>query len=112
VAALTVTGGASVSALTVGPSGASITSVYSVMATVTFTSIVPGGTQAQTVAVPGCSIGDIVSLGLAAAPNTLVAFGAYIPTASVVAIQAYNYTTGTVTPGAQTIHAMTTGVSP
>lgn len=69
------------------------------MATLTYTSIVPGAVQGKTVTLAGVSVTDIVSLGLPAAPYASVVFAGYVSAAGSVVVNAYNYGGQTVTPG-------------
>lgn len=92
-------------------SGATITRLLSSTASITFTSIVPGGSNSQTIAVTGASIGDVVALGLATVTTGIV-YDGHVETTGVVNVRATNITSGsTITPAAQNIRALVTGAS-
>lgn len=67
-------------------------------ATLDFPSIAAASQSDLTVTVPGASVGDIVDLGLPAAPAAGLVFSAFVSAASVVTVRAMNITAGAIDP--------------
>lgn len=105
------TTGASLSTMTVGASGATVTNMFSTTATLSFLL----GNNAITdsiVPLAGCSIGDIVMLGLPAAPNPSVTFGGFVSASGTVSIRAHNISSGTVSQVPASFHIATKRMIP
>ena len=98
----------SATSLVVG-GGAAVKHVLSAAASLTFTSIVPGASQAQTITVTGAAVGDGVFLGMPASITDGVAYDGRVSATNLVVVRATNATSGTVTPAAGTFRAVVMG---
>lgn len=79
-------------------------------AALTFSAINPGAINEQTIALTGCSIGDIIGLGFPSSIASGVVFQGYVSIAGVVLIRAQNVTgASTITPPSGTYRALATG---
>jgi len=101
-----VTGPAQVATGLAGPNlqvpanaASSITSILSGSATLTFGSITPGNQSIATITIAGVSVGDVVALARPATITAGIGMDAWISAASIVSIQAFNFTSAsTLTP--------------
>lgn len=87
--------------------GTAIDLIVSAAATLDFPSIAAnGGTQDLTITVTGASVGDVVYLGLPAAPDAGVVFNGWISATNTATIRATNTTTGgAIDPASATYRA-------
>ena len=114
--ALQVAGGAgiggrtSTSTLNVGgTNGTNVDLLASASATLDFPSIAAsGGTQDLTITVTGASVGDVVALGLPAAPSAGVIFNGWVSASNTVTVRATNATAGAIDPASGTYRAAVT----
>lgn len=93
----TFSGAASVSTLTV-KTGAAVTRQLSASASLTWSVVAAGASQDQTLAVSGCSIGDIVTVGLPTSVAAGILIDGRVSATGVVSVRATNGTSGTLTP--------------
>lgn len=83
-----------------------LTGLLSAVATLTYTSIVPGSSQDQAFAMSGVSLTDVLAMGLPVPVSTGLSYSAYIVAAGTVSVRALNATAGsTITPGTITVQA-------
>lgn len=78
--------------------GTPITRLVSAAASLTWSVVAAGGSQDQTIAVVGASIGDIVSVGQPASLVPGVLYDARVSATGVVSVRATNATSATVIP--------------
>jgi hypothetical protein len=83
----------------------SLSNVVSVAGSIGWPSIGATTSTVSTLALAGCSVGDVVSLGTPASIPTGITFFGYVPNAGTVTIQALNVTGGAITPVAGTYRA-------
>lgn len=89
-----------------GGSGSSITSILSASASLTFTSLAPGGNSDQTITIAGVSIGDVVGLAYPATIQVGIGYYGFVSATSIVTVRAFNYTpASTLTPTGGTYRA-------
>lgn len=84
--------------LQVTSAGTAVTRLISAAASLTWSVVAAGGSQDQTIAVVGASIGDIVSVGRPASLVPGVLYDARVSATGVVSVRATNATSATVTP--------------
>ena len=97
---LGVAGRTSTAALNVGATnGTTIDLIASASATLDFPGVpANGGTQDLTITVTGATVGDVVTLGLPAAPNAGLVFSAWVSASNTVTVRATNVTAGAIDP--------------
>lgn len=84
--------------LQVTSAGTAVTRLISAAASLTWSVVAAGGSQDQTIAVVGASIGDIVSVGRPASLVPGVLYDARVSATGVVSVRATNATSATLTP--------------
>lgn len=94
--------------LTIG-GGTPIKKVLEGSASLTWTSIVPGASQDQSLTITGAAVGNGVILGMPASVTAGIAYDGRVAASNIVAVRATNATSGTVTPGAGTFSAIVMG---
>lgn len=72
--------------------GTAITKILTATQTIDFANILTTAKEDVTVAVTGAAVGNVVTLGLPAAPAAGLGFMAYVSAADTVTIRAFNYT--------------------
>lgn len=92
--------------LTVGSGGVAVQKILWATATLDFPSIAAGGQQELTVTVTGAAVGDVVCLGLPAAPAAGIDFTAYVSAANTAKVRAVNPTGSAVDPASGTYRLM------
>lgn len=100
---------ASLNAMMVGATAASITRMLSVQATVLFTVASASTTQDQNVAVPGAQLRDVVSLGMPSSIATGVGYSGFVAAAGTVSVRQMNSTTATLASVTHTLRVGVTG---
>lgn len=91
----------------------SITSILSASASITFTSLAPGGNSDQTITISGVSVGDVVALAYPATIQVGIGYYGFVSAASIVTVRAFNYTpASTLTPTGGTYRATAFRSSP
>lgn len=88
--------------------GTAVDLIASATATLDFPSISAGGQQDLTITVTGASTGDVVQLGLPAAPTAGVVFNAFVSAANTVTVRASNITGSPIDPASATYRAAVT----
>lgn len=103
ITASTITASTSVltPSLTIG-SGTAITKVLSATATLDFGSILAAASADLTITVTGAAVGDSVSFGLPAAPDTSTVFNAFVSSTNTVTVRCFNVGTIAVDPASAT----------
>lgn len=92
-----------------GSNGTAADLIASASATLDFPSIsASGGTQDLTITVTGASTGDVVQLGLPAAPSAGVVFNAWVSAANTVTVRATNATGSPIDPASATYRVAVT----
>lgn len=91
---------------------ASITKLFSSVASLTFTSQAAGSSQDKTIAMLGVSVGDVVQIGLPAAPPAGFIFDGRVSVADVVVVRSTNASGAGGTVGTITIRAVVQRLTP
>jgi hypothetical protein len=90
----------------------SLSNVVSASASIAWPNIGATTSTVSTLALVGCSVGDVVSLATPASIPTGVTFFGYVPNAGTVTIQALNVTGASITPVAGTYRAVARRYTP
>jgi hypothetical protein len=89
----TLTGNIAAPSITIpSVTGSSVTRIRSASASLTWGSLAPGATSLAALTITGVSIGDVVGLGYPASIVQGIAYTAYVSSASVVTVEAFNFT--------------------
>jgi len=88
---------ASISRISIG-GGQQISRVFSTTASISWPQLAPSTTAESIIALGGCSVGDIITLGYPASIAALISYRAYVPSAGSVALVAQNFSSSTITP--------------
>jgi hypothetical protein len=96
------------SGFTIGASGTPIASVISATATLDFPSISTLTSADLTITVTGAATGDVVALGLPAAPTAGIAWNAFVSATNTVTVRAHNYTGSSIDPASAAFRVQVT----
>lgn len=91
--------------------GPTISRILYTTASVSFAAMLPQTGSTANINLAGASVGDIVNISFFSAPSIGVKFSGYVPGTGSITLQAFNGTSGTVTPGGATYGAQAIGYS-